>query len=345
MTLDVRQQTGTQTYEEVETFRVPGSHVRRWGVILAGGDGTRLLPLTRKIAGDDRPKQFCAVLGSETLLQQTQRRISRLVPRERTLLMLTRTHERFYKNQIAGISLSRLLIQPCNQGTAPAILYSLLRLSETDSGGVVAFFPSDHHVANDEAFARHVNSAYIAAAMRPKQVILLGVPPESPDVEYGWIEPCTLMRGRVSSAVCTVSRFWEKPHHALASSLMERGCLWNTFIMVGHIAAFLNLIRQTLPDLVESFESVRSSWLTQPGEAALRGLYSGGNATSFSQDVLSVRPKDLAVLCASGLGWSDLGEPDRVLSVLKRKNVQSQGELKSGDVDNTVLFRKKAAGS
>jgi mannose-1-phosphate guanylyltransferase len=130
------------------------SRCHRWASILAGGDGKRLLPLTRKIAGDDRPRQFCPVLGDETLLQETQRRVSKLVPSWRTLLVLTRKHEPFYADEVAGIPSSRLLIQPSNQGTAPPILYSLLRLREMDPKSVVAFFPSDHHFSDDESRLR-----------------------------------------------------------------------------------------------------------------------------------------------------------------------------------------------
>jgi len=76
---------------------------RRWGVVLAGGDGKRLLPLTRKISGDDRPKQFCALTGGETLLDQTRRRLSGMIEDEQTLLVLTQTHERFYADQLEGV--------------------------------------------------------------------------------------------------------------------------------------------------------------------------------------------------------------------------------------------------
>ena len=151
------------------------SRSHRWASILAGGDGTQLLPLTRRIAGDDRPKQFCAVLGNETILQETQRRVSRLVRLWQTLLVLTRTHDPFYTGEVAGIPASRLLIQPSNQGTAPAILYSLMRLREMDPKAVVASFPSDHHFSDDEAFIGHIDSAYAAVASRPEMVILLGI--------------------------------------------------------------------------------------------------------------------------------------------------------------------------
>jgi hypothetical protein len=132
---------GTQT-EGSGVMKSNGSdsHSSRSALILAGGDGRRLLSLTRRVAGDDRPKRFCAVLGEETLLHQTQRRISRLVQSWRTVLVLTKTHEPFYADEVAGIPSSRLLIQPSNQGAAPAILYSVLRLCEMDPKGVVAFF-------------------------------------------------------------------------------------------------------------------------------------------------------------------------------------------------------------
>lgn len=193
----------------------------RWGLILAGGNEKRLLPLTRRVARDERPKKFCSTLGDETLLRQTRRRVSRLVQPWRTLLVLTKTHEPFYADEVAGIP------------SAPAILYSLMRLREMDPDGVVAFFPSDHHFSDDEAFVGHIDSAYAArASARSGVVVLLRIPPETPQVEYGWIEPGIPLGAPVPESVCRVSRFWEKPHGTLAAELMERGCLWNSFVIV-----------------------------------------------------------------------------------------------------------------
>ncbi|MEO6779758.1 MAG: sugar phosphate nucleotidyltransferase [Bradyrhizobium sp.] len=319
-----------QTEAKATKLDLADSHSHHWGVILAGGDGQRLLPLTRRIAGDDRPKQFCAIMDGATLLRQTRRRVSRMLTPWRTLLALTRTHERFYADEVAGLPSSSLLIQPCNRGTAPAILYSLMRVREMDPGAIVAFFPSDHHFTDDEALASDIAAAFAAAAFRSESVVLLGITPESPEVGYGWIEPGAILTSQLGDRIYQVNRFWEKPSTDLALSLMERGCLWNSFIMVGHVCAFLRLIRHTLPHLVESFECIRPSFGTTAERNALSDLYSEIDATCFSQRVLSAHPYALAVLCGKGLGWSDLGEPSRVFSVLERKGVKTEWNFDSG---------------
>jgi mannose-1-phosphate guanylyltransferase len=165
-----------------------------------------------------------------------------------------------------------------------------MRLSAMDPKAAVAFFPADHHFSDDDAFIGHIDSAYSAVAFLPELVALLGVPPETPEVEYGWIEPRIPLGGSVPNSVCRVSRFWEKPHRSLAVELTERGCLWNSFVMVGHVRSLLNLIRRALPRMVEAFESIRSLIATESGNVALFELYRAIPARSFSHDVLSVQP-------------------------------------------------------
>src|ERR1044072_388107 len=99
----------------------------RWAVILAGGDGTRLQSMTRAIAGDNRPKQFVPVIGGATLLDQTRRRVALSVIPGRTFIVVTQKHRQFYDSLAHQTSPGLLLQQPSNKGTAPAILYALLR--------------------------------------------------------------------------------------------------------------------------------------------------------------------------------------------------------------------------
>jgi mannose-1-phosphate guanylyltransferase len=291
----------------------------RWALILAGGDGTRLLPMTREIAGDERPKQFCALVGDETLLGQTRGRVARSVSPEKTLFVLTRKHERFYEPALAGVPRRQLVVQPRgNAGTAPAVLYGMLRVSKADPASAVAVFPSDHYVSDDAAFMSHVETAFEAARSREDTVVLLGVEPDAPEAEYGWVEPVPHGTDETPGALRRVLRFWEKPKPEFARGLMERGCLWNSFVMVGRVSAFLELIRDAAPELFERFDEARPALDTPEEEPSMRDLYSRLDEVNFSKHVLEARPATLAVLRVSGVTWSDLGRPKRVLAARAR---------------------------
>jgi mannose-1-phosphate guanylyltransferase len=151
-------------------------------------------------------------------------------------------------------------------------------------------------------------------------VILLGISPDAPEADYGWIQPGAPL-GR--SSIFRVERFWEKPSQSMACSLMSLGCLWNSFIMVGRVQAFLDLMHRALPKLVRSFWAMALG-LAAADQMALNDLYSRVPVVNFSHQVLSVRPAALGVLRADDLEWSDLGDPARVLSVLARKGIQRE---------------------
>ncbi|HYP08266.1 MAG TPA: sugar phosphate nucleotidyltransferase [Bryobacteraceae bacterium] len=294
-------------------------------MILAGGDGKRLLPLTRKITGDDTPKQFCALDGGATLLDCTRQRVLRVVTKQNTLFLLTRTHERFYKPQLAGLPGSSLLVQPHGNGTAPAIAYAVTRLSVGAPDDIVGFFPSDHHFACEESFVASLDDAFGRAELDGERVVLLGIAPNSAESSYGWIQPGAELHRRGETPVFQVQRFWEKPCRDSAQRLLDAGCLWNSFVMVGRVSAFLNMLRRSLPDLVAAFESMWA--LVEPGKehSALPELFANIPATNFSDDVLSVCTSHLSVMAVRGTGWTDLGEPERALSILPLQTIGTSG--------------------
>jgi mannose-1-phosphate guanylyltransferase len=286
-------------------------------ILLAGGDGTRLRALTRALTGDDRPKQFCAVLGEDTLLDQTRRRVRMSIDPARTLTVVTRSHERYYRTALAGVPPSLTVVQPENRGTAPAIVYALLRLQALAPDGPVALFPSDHHFSDDRVFMWHVEQALELVAARPHATVLLGIEADRPETEYGWIEPGEPLAG-VAVPAYGVRGFREKPDRATAETLLAGGGVWNSFVIVGHPATLLGLCARATPALLEAFAPLRPR-LTTPWEAGCAAAVYGALApVDFSKAVLTRRAVELAVLPVIGVTWSDLGEPGRVATVRRQ---------------------------
>lgn len=300
-----------------------GSARSRWGVILAGGDGTRLQPLTRLACGEDRPKQFCPLLGGETLLAHTQQRISGIIDPDRVLFVLTKKHERFYQKELAYVPAIQKIVQPHNQGTLPAILWSLLYLFRGDEGALVAFFPSDHYFANEDAFIATVEDAFNYVGQERGAVILLGAGAERPETGYGWIEPGSPAASELPGSFVPVRRFWEKPSLEIAGELLKQGCLWNTFVMVGSVGAFLGMIRQTAPVLFKTFKAVLLGSEFESEEQKMHSVYAGLDPTDFSRKVLALSTDSLLVANCGEVGWSDLGEPRRFIAALTRNGVEN----------------------
>jgi len=286
-----------------------------WAVILAGGDGTRLKSLSRRITGDERPKQFCPVIGDTTLVEETQRRVALELAKERTVFVVNRVHEPYYSKILSSTPISNLIEQPRNIGTAPAILYSLLKIAAADPQAIVALFPSDHYVSDSTKFMAHVRSALKIAHLKPDLVILLGVAPESPEVEYGWIQPAGSIQG--DRQLHRVRRFWEKPGPGLAAVLQLRGCLWNSFVMVASARALIDVIESATPALYSAFASVIPTFGSNHEPTMMKKLYALLKETNFSDRVLAMMPARLTVLKVSGITWSDLGEPKRVVGSIQ----------------------------
>jgi mannose-1-phosphate guanylyltransferase len=298
----------------------------RWGLLLAGGDGTRLRSLTRMLTGDDRPKQFCRVMGGETLLEQTLRRALLAVPRGQVMAVVTEQHERFYKTLLPAIGIPHVVSQPQNRGTAPGILYPLLRLAELAPDATVAIFPSDHHFSDDRLFARHVDSAFRAAEADPTpRVFLLGIIPDTHEAEYGWIEPGPRLDTAGGRGPYGVRQFWEKPDAAFAATLRERGCVWNSFVMIGRLRAFLRLIKECLPLLFEAFAALGPLTGGPAESEAVASLYRRIIPIDFSRDVLTAHPEALGVIPLWGVTWSDLGSPERVSRVRRQLEPRALG--------------------
>jgi mannose-1-phosphate guanylyltransferase len=292
-----------------------------WSLILAGGDGTRLGGLTRQITGDARPKQFCPLLDGDTLLERTRRRVDLLTRFDRQVIVVTRQHACFYRHLAGDLAPGRLVEQPANRGTAPGILYPLLRIAELGGDVPVAVLPSDQFVDDDVAFVAAVSAAVDAVQARPDLIVLLGIQASTPETEYGWIELEERPLALPGEPVFPVRQFREKPTRAVAEILLARGCLWNSFVMVGRPRAFLDLYRANAPELLRAFQPVLDTLGTAREATVAERVYAALSPVDFSQRLLAAGTR-LGVVRLKGVAWSDLGTVERLAATLRHTGVR-----------------------
>ena len=292
---------------------VPARRMPRhfWAVLLAGGDGSRLRDLTVRIAGDDRPKQFCPITGPESLLRQTRSRLDPLFGGDRQVFVVSRAHERYYSEELADAKGSLVIAQPMNRGTAVGIIVALVQVMQADPDAIVGFFPCDHHYSDGESFRSIVRAATAGVEQFPQSLVIVGAEAEYAEIEYGWIEPGPTVLETRAEPLCRVNRFWEKPALAEARALLQSGCLWNTFVTIGSAAAFFELVCSEIPEVVLSVTRALADGDLAPTYAQLP-------IVDFSRDILTHQADRLLVLRDSGSGWADLGSPSRVLGLLAK---------------------------
>jgi mannose-1-phosphate guanylyltransferase len=204
------------------------------------------------VVRDGRPKQFCPLLSDCTLLEEARQPAERSIPAKQILFSLTRDHEAYYLRYLADRP-SQRIVQPFNRGTAPAILSALAYIAQADSESIVSILPCDHYYSSERAFTAALESAFEIAEERTESVVLLGAEPNRAEVEYGGIEIGESSGGH--AGLYRVEGFQEKPAPALDQTLLRRGSLWNTFVMVGHVRAFLEMAWATVPRFMEVMDS------------------------------------------------------------------------------------------
>ena len=283
-----------------------------WIIVLAGGDGTRLASLTAALHGRPLPKQFATLAGDHSLLQQTLLRARTLAPWERIVVVATAGHAVLAREQAAALGPAVVLVQPANLGTGPGLLLPLAHIRAVDGDARVLVLPSDHHVAQPAAFQRAL--ADLGGGDLAGSLVLLGVQPDAPEPDYGWIIP-----GRRLTTgpprLLRVVRFSEKPAAPLAAELMQQGGLWNSFVLAADLQAFWAMVERRLPEQTRRFAALDADLTSLRGRRALAQVYPGLPPADFSRSVLAATD-DLAVATAPSCGWSDWGTPGRVFESL-----------------------------
>jgi mannose-1-phosphate guanylyltransferase len=286
-----------------------------WAFVLAGGEGRRLRALTTTRDGISIPKQFCSLHGGASLLRDGLERARWVASPEHIRAVVAASHRPWWSRILSRAELRQSVVQPANCGTASGVLLPLLKTLHEDPDGIVVVLPSDHHVDQEPILAQALRDAVGAAQRRPKRVLLLGIEPEEPDPELGYVVP-----GFTDpDGTAAVSTFVEKPDRFRAVDLIRRGALWNAFIVVARGSALLSLFDRTAPALVAQMHSaLRYERLGIEGSRAIDELYQALAPLDFSHHICSGQEARLRIVKVPQCGWTDLGTPNRVAAALGR---------------------------
>ncbi|HVO91947.1 MAG TPA: sugar phosphate nucleotidyltransferase [Terriglobales bacterium] len=292
-----------------------------WGLVLAAGDGKRIQDYVRTMTGKDLPKQYVNFIGQHSMLERTFTRAEKRIPAEQILTIVGRHHliHEEVQRQLSGRPAHTIIVQPDNKDTGPGILLPLMHLHKRAPEAIVAVFPSDHFILEEERFMEHVARAAQAVAHEPSRIVLLAMEAQYPEVEYGYIMP----RGGYNCAnvwgLHGVARFIEKPDLKTAQQLVNSGGLWNTMTMVFKVRTVLLLLKNHCPDTYRRFELIYDAIGTPAEAEATQELYRTLHPLNFSKEFLETvavtSPETIAVLPVAEVFWSDWGSARRLLEV------------------------------
>jgi len=295
-------QTSLEMSSEIHVHH-PGPALH--ALVLAGGNGSRVAGLTRDQEGRCVPKQYAVVSGGRTMIQTALGRARRLVPDDRTFVVVAREHDLWWRRELRTLPSANVVIQPKNRGTAAGILLPLLRILQRHPEPRIVVLPSDHHVEDEAALETAMTQALEAVDRDAGRVVLLGATPQHPDTEYGWVVP-----SRSHEDLLGLEAFVEKPERETARRLMERGALLNTAILVAGGRALVQLYTKHLPGLLGAFAAWRDEEHGDGG--ALERLYETLSTHDFSREVLTPAAPELFAVPISDCGFMDLGTPARL---------------------------------
>jgi mannose-1-phosphate guanylyltransferase len=289
-----------------------------WAVVLAGGEGVRLRPLTRRLFGESRPKQFCPLLGRRTLLRQTLDRVASTIPAERTLVVGLEGHADLLVRDLGERPRSTVLKQPLSRGTAAAVLLAAQWLEAHDPGATVVYFPSDHFISHEDDFMAQIAEVAGFVQRRSQWIVLLGAQPDVAEVEYGWIRPGVPVDGGLRWPLRRVARFQEKPSREAAEALWRDGALWNTFVFAARATVVLAAGNECVPLLASRLSRLAAFWGSEHERWAIRHAYALAPSVSFSRCVLETCTSPIAVSTVPAGTWCDVGSPDRTIRTMAR---------------------------
>jgi mannose-1-phosphate guanylyltransferase len=283
-----------------------------YAVIMAGGSGTRLWPMSRR----NHPKQSLKLFGERTLFQQAVDRLDPLFPHDRILVVTKTDHVPLLQPQAPGLPPENFIIEPEGRGTAPALGLAAVHLQQRDPDAVMAVLTADHHIADASSFRGVLAGAQTAA--RADFLVTLGIPPAFASTGYGYIQKGENLPLESDRPIFRARRFIEKPEAPEAARMVsDEGYFWNSGMFVWRVSRLLEELQRQMPEFHSQLMEVQAS-LRDPRDyaATLARVWPQVREQTIDYGVME-RAREVAVIPAR-IGWTDVGSWSSLFELLPR---------------------------
>jgi mannose-1-phosphate guanylyltransferase len=281
-----------------------------YAVIMAGGGGTRLWPLSRK----ERPKQLLPLIGQETLFQSTVQRLENLIPPDRIIVVTVEEQAHEMRQQVSTIPDRNYIIEPAARGTASVVGLAAIAAQKFETDALMVVLPSDHFIRNRDLFHYLLRAALEVA--RDGHLVTLGIAPTHPSTAYGYIQQGNPLSGKYNYPAYEVKSFKEKPDEETAQKLLRSGNYsWNSGMFIWRADQILREINRQMPVLGDALAEIASVWGTPKQDVVMKERWHDLENMTVDHGIMEKADR-VAVLPASGLGWSDVGSWASLFEVL-----------------------------
>lgn len=314
--------------------------MKTYGVIMAGGGGTRFWPLSRK----ERPKQLLNLSGKEIMVNETIDRIAASVGKDNVFIVTNETQAELMKTETEGrVNPVRILAEPAARNTAACIGYAAMEIVRKYEDGIMCILPSDQFVKDGEEFTKVMDAAIQAAEMTD-MLITVGIQPTFPATGYGYI--CTENGegtgiGEKGKQYRRVKEFVEKPDEETAKQYLACGnYAWNSGMFIWKASTILKKFKELLPDIYSCLEEIGNAMGTDKEADVIARVYPEIPKISIDYGIME-RSRDVLMI-AGDFGWNDIGSLD-MLGIMKPEDENGNvlyGKQLNIDTQNCILYGK-----
>ncbi len=285
---------------------------------MAGGVGSRFWPRSKK----KTPKQLLKIFGERTMIQNTVKRITELVPISNILIVTNKEQREGILNQLPELPAENIIVEPFGRNTAACIGLASVLIQNNDSDATTFVLPADHVIQDTKEFINTLNTA-ANFADKESALITIGIEPKRPETGYGYIQ---VDDRAVEMNVCKVYTFAEKPNYSTAVRFIESGDFyWNSGMFIWKVETILHEIKQHMPDLYDGLYLIKDKIGTPEYDSTLNNVY--GQLRNISIDYGIMEKSDKVYLVKGNFSWSDVGSWEAVYQLSEK---DEDGNVKIG---------------